>query len=90
VLVTTRGQDTRARMLLRRCFGGSAYVITASIPLGNWPYEIAYQWGALVKALIVDRTCLPASIGCRVREQRAEPVPLRHDGHGVAASRKRK
>lgn len=57
-LVTTRGQDTRARMLLKRCFGGSAYVITASIPLSDWPYEIAYQWGALVKALIVDRTCL--------------------------------
>jgi uncharacterized SAM-binding protein YcdF (DUF218 family) len=57
VLVTTKGQDTRARMLVRRCFGGSTYVITAPLPLGSWPYEIAYQWAALVKALVLDRAC---------------------------------
>lgn len=70
VLVTTRGQDTRARMLLRRCFGGSTYVITASTPLSNWPYEIAYQWGALVKALVVDRTCLWRVSSLRLRAAR--------------------
>jgi hypothetical protein len=63
VLVTTRGQDTRARMLVGRCFGGSIYVITASLPWNNWPYEIAYQWGALVKALTVHRACLPPYAG---------------------------
>jgi hypothetical protein len=57
VLVTTKGQDTRARMLVRRCFGGSTYVITAPLPLSNWPYEIAYQWAALVKALVLYRAC---------------------------------
>lgn len=52
VLVTTRGQGTRARMLVKRCFAGSVYVATAPISLGGWPYEIAYQWGALAKALL--------------------------------------
>jgi hypothetical protein len=57
VLVTTRTQDTRARIIAGRCFGGSTYVVTAPLPLSSWPYEIAYGWGALFKALFVDRTC---------------------------------
>ena len=57
VLVTTRTQDTRARIIAERCFGGSTYVVTASLPLSSWPYQIAYGWGALLKALVVDRTC---------------------------------
>jgi uncharacterized SAM-binding protein YcdF (DUF218 family) len=56
-LVTTRPQDTRARIMMRRCFGGSVYVVTTSLPLGNWPYEIAYGWGALLKALVLYRGC---------------------------------
>ena len=57
VLVTGTEQDTRARMLMKRCFGGSVYVVTGSLPLGSWPYQIAYEWGALAKALIVERGC---------------------------------
>jgi hypothetical protein len=57
VLVTGREQDTRARILVGRCFAGSVYVVTASPPLGSWPYQIAYEWGALFKALALVRTC---------------------------------
>jgi uncharacterized SAM-binding protein YcdF (DUF218 family) len=57
VLVTTRPQDTRARLMVGRCFGGSAYVVTAPLPVSSWPYQIAYGWGALLKALVVNRTC---------------------------------
>lgn len=57
VLVTSRGQDTRARILMGRCFGGSIYVVTASLPLQSWPYQIAYGWGALFKALFLYRAC---------------------------------
>ncbi len=57
VLVTTRAQDTRARLMVGRCFGGSVYVSTAALPLTSWPYQIAYGWGALVKALFVYRGC---------------------------------
>jgi uncharacterized SAM-binding protein YcdF (DUF218 family) len=59
VLVTSRAQDTRARILMRRCLGGSTiYVITASLPLSSWPYQIAYEWGALFKALVLYGACL--------------------------------
>ena len=57
VLVTTRAQDTRARIITERCFGGSVYVVTAPLPASSWPYQIAYEWGALMKALVVQRTC---------------------------------
>jgi uncharacterized SAM-binding protein YcdF (DUF218 family) len=56
-LVTTRSQDTRARMMVQRCFGGSVYVVTAPLAAGSWPYQIAYEWGALFKALFLDRAC---------------------------------
>ena len=57
VLVAIRTQDTRARIVVERCFGGSTYVVTAPLPAGSWPYQIAYGWGALVKALVVNRSC---------------------------------
>jgi hypothetical protein len=56
-LVTSRPQATRARMLMNRCFSGPVYVITASMPLGSWPYEIAYGWGALGKAFVMSPAC---------------------------------
>jgi uncharacterized SAM-binding protein YcdF (DUF218 family) len=57
VLVTTRAQDTRARIVAGRCFSGALYVMTAPLPLLDWPYQIAYEWGALVKALALYRSC---------------------------------
>lgn len=57
VVVTTLTQDTRARIILRRCFGGSIYVAAASLPLSALPYQIVYGWGALAKALVLQRAC---------------------------------
>jgi uncharacterized SAM-binding protein YcdF (DUF218 family) len=57
VLVTSRAQDTRARLVMKRCFGGSIYVVTGTLPLGEWPYEIAYGWAALFKSLVLHRGC---------------------------------
>lgn len=57
VLVTTAEQDTRARLLERRCYGGDVYVVTAPQPLSSLPYQIAYGWGALIKALVLVRAC---------------------------------
>jgi uncharacterized SAM-binding protein YcdF (DUF218 family) len=57
VLVTITPQDTRARMLMRRCYDGSVYVMTAGIPLSSYPYQIAYEWGALFKAEFLQRSC---------------------------------
>lgn len=57
VLVTISAQDTRARILVRRCFGGTIYAVAAPLPLADWPYQIAYGWGSLVKALVLNRSC---------------------------------
>jgi len=56
-LVTITPQDTRARLRVGRCFAGPVYVMTAPMPRSAWPYQIAYEWGALVKALIFQRSC---------------------------------
>jgi hypothetical protein len=57
VLVTSKAQNTRARLRFGRCFGGKVYVVDASLPLINWPYAIAYEWAALLKALVLQRSC---------------------------------
>jgi hypothetical protein len=57
ILVTTREQDTRARIIMGRCFSGQVYVATAAQPWYDWPYQIAYGWGALIKALLLERQC---------------------------------
>ena len=56
-LVTITPQDTRTRLRVGRCFAGPVYVMTAPMPRSAWPYQIAYEWGALVKALIFQRSC---------------------------------
>jgi len=56
-LVTTRAQDTRARLRVSRCFGGRIYVVTVPQPWYDWPYQLGYEWAALVKALVIQRAC---------------------------------
>lgn len=58
-VVTITSQDTRARWRVQRCFGGQVYVDTVrpDPAFTNWPYQIAYQWGALIKALVFQRGC---------------------------------
>lgn len=58
ILVTDREQDTRGRLLVSLCFGGAIYGET--LPLGSpWAtaYEVAYEWGALVKTLVLYHSC---------------------------------
>ena len=57
VLVTITPQDSRARMRMERCFGGPVYVVTVSPPWYAWPYQIAYEWAATVKALVFQPGC---------------------------------
>ncbi len=56
-VVTIAPQDTRARLRIERCFAGPVYVVPTRIALVSWPYQIAYEWGALFKALVVQRGC---------------------------------
>lgn len=57
VVVATRDQANRARLLLGRCYSGSVYVVTANETWYYWPYQIAYGWGSLFKALFLQRAC---------------------------------
>jgi hypothetical protein len=57
IVVATRPQAVRTQLLFARCFSGPVYVATASFSWGNWPYQIVYGWGALIKAALVVRGC---------------------------------
>lgn len=57
VLVTIAPQDSRARLRVERCFSGSVYAVTAPIRRYLWPYELAYEWAATLKALVLQRHC---------------------------------
>lgn len=57
VLVTSAPQDTRARLRVERCFPGSVYSVTVPISLPSWPYQIAYEWAATIKAVAFQRQC---------------------------------
>jgi hypothetical protein len=56
-VVTITPQDSRARLRMERCFSGPVYVVTRPVALASWPYEIAYEWGAMIKALVFQRSC---------------------------------
>jgi hypothetical protein len=56
-IVTITPQGTRARLRVERCFGGPVYVVGTPIGLVSWPYQIGYEWGALFKALFLQRSC---------------------------------
>jgi hypothetical protein len=56
-IVAITPQDSRARLRVARCFPGRLYVVTVPVRLSIWPYQIAYEWAALVKALVVQRGC---------------------------------
>jgi hypothetical protein len=57
LIVAIRPQAVRARLIFGRCFSGQVYVSTAPLAAGSWPYQIAYGWGALVKAVLVNTGC---------------------------------
>jgi uncharacterized SAM-binding protein YcdF (DUF218 family) len=57
VLVTTPDQAWRARLRTTRCFGGQVYTATSNLPTLDWLAQIPYQWGASLKALLVERSC---------------------------------
>lgn len=57
IIVATRPQAVRAQLLVGRCFSGTTFAVTAPLPWDSWPYQIAYGWGALLKAFFVVRGC---------------------------------
>lgn len=57
VIVAITPQDTVARMRVGRCFSGKVYVVNSPLPKWQWPLLVIYEWGSLLKALSVQRSC---------------------------------
>jgi hypothetical protein len=57
IIIPGRAQTTRAQLLMKRCFSGQLVMVPASVPLLDLPFEVVYEWGALAKALVLDRSC---------------------------------
>jgi uncharacterized SAM-binding protein YcdF (DUF218 family) len=57
IVVSERSQATRARMLFRRCTSVQLEMVPVTDPRTRLPYDVVYEWGALLKALTVARSC---------------------------------
>jgi hypothetical protein len=58
IVVSGTQQVTRARIRFDRCYRGSILMVPADPGgLGTWVASVIYEWGALPKALILQRGC---------------------------------
>jgi uncharacterized SAM-binding protein YcdF (DUF218 family) len=57
IVVSERSQATRARMLFKRCTSAQLVMVPVTDPPSHLLYDIAYEWAALTKALVLDRSC---------------------------------
>jgi hypothetical protein len=57
IVVSSVPQSTRARLRVQRCFHGTVKVVAARPSLASWAYGVIYEWGALTKALVWQRSC---------------------------------
>jgi hypothetical protein len=58
IVVMPTPQATRARLRIGRCYPGQLLEVGVSPSgLGAWIRELVYEWGALAKALVLQRRC---------------------------------
>jgi uncharacterized SAM-binding protein YcdF (DUF218 family) len=57
IVVSERSQTTRARMLVKRCTSARVDMVPVSDPWSHLPYDVVYEWGAMAKALLLQRSC---------------------------------
>src|SRR5450631_2488735 len=57
IVVSERPQATRARMLFQRCTSVQLEMVPVADTRNRLPYDVAYEWGALLKALVLVRGC---------------------------------
>ena len=56
IVVTSTAQATRARLRIDRCFQGDLDVVTVQ-PDFALVRDVVYEWGATLKALVLQRSC---------------------------------
>jgi uncharacterized SAM-binding protein YcdF (DUF218 family) len=57
IVVSERSQATRARMLFKRCTRVQLVMVPVEDPRKSLFFAVAYEWGALTKALVLERSC---------------------------------
>jgi hypothetical protein len=57
IVVSELSQTTRARMLFERCTGAQLVMVPVTDPAGHRLFDVVYEWGALTKALVLERSC---------------------------------
>ena len=57
MVVPGRTQATRARMLFERCTDARLIIVPQADPSSRLLFDVAYEWAAFTKALIVQRSC---------------------------------
>ncbi len=57
MVVSTRTQVTRARLLFKRCTSAKLVMVPASVRASQLITRVAYEWAALFKALFVKTNC---------------------------------
>lgn len=57
MVVPEHSQSTRARLLFERCTKAKLFIVPVSDPPSRLPGDILYEWGALLKALLLKRSC---------------------------------
>jgi hypothetical protein len=58
IVVMRTPQATRARIRIGRCYPGMLLEVGVTPQgFGGWLYEIVYEWGALMKALVLQPSC---------------------------------
>jgi len=57
IVIVSTPQATRARLRVERCYHDQYLVVTAHVTPWRWALDVVYEWGALGKALLLQRGC---------------------------------
>jgi uncharacterized SAM-binding protein YcdF (DUF218 family) len=57
IVISSTDQTTRARIRFKRCTDVEIRYVPSALSANEFPSRIAYEWGALAKALIWQRSC---------------------------------
>lgn len=57
IFVTDPPHVRRSKWLISRCFPGKLGAITTRVSTIDWPIRVAYEWAALSKAILTQRSC---------------------------------
>jgi len=57
IIIPERSQTTRARLLFERCTNVSMEFVPVQDPSSRLPFDLLYEWGALMKALVLKPSC---------------------------------